>query len=167
MDLVISGEINDWRVKEVAAFLKKCLAGKANEYSITLNSHGGDEGCGRAIAGMIHKFNSDADDVHWSINTIGFGDIQSAAVIIFAAGKKRYLSKFATIMVHESTTEIEGNATAMKKNAKQMEADEKFWCDRMQDLTGTDSKIWLKLHEDETYLRPEEALKLNLATELI
>lgn len=165
MELVISGEINDWRVKEVAKFLNKCAASPDNSHTIIINSHGGDEGCGRAIAGMITTFHAICKTT--SIITEGYGDIQSAAVIVFAAGKRRLLSKFATIMVHESTTEIEGNATAMKKNAKQMEADEKFWCDRMQDLTDTDSKIWLKLHEDETYLRPEEALKLNLATELI
>ncbi len=70
-------------------------------------------------------------------------------------------------MVHESECVVDGNSTEMKKQAKQMEKDEKFWCDALAGLTGTDSKTWLNLHEKETYLQPQEALELNLATELI
>lgn len=159
--MIISGEINHFRVKELYDILQRLSLTSITD--LTINSQGGDESCGRAMAGMIKRHR----DRGYTINTIGFGDIQSAAVVIFAAGEKRSLSRYASIMVHESTTEIEGNATFMKKTAKQMEADEKFWCDIMAELTGTDSKTWLKLHEDESYLRPEEALKLNLATELI
>ncbi len=158
---IISGMINHKRVRELQEFLNG--HGTEVELFITINSPGGDEGCGRALAGMIKRAQTNGYIIH----TVGHGDIQSAAVIVFAAGQKRLLSRFASVMVHESTTELTANASGFKVQAKQMESDEKFWCDLMQSLTGTDSKTWLKLHEDETFLRPEEAVKLNLATELI
>lgn len=158
---LISGSINNKRVHELHTFLAE--ASRSNTIEVLINSPGGDESCGRALAGLIMRERSTGR----RINTLGFGDIQSAAVIVFAAGEKRKLSKFATVMVHESSQEGGGNSSFFKKTAKQMESDEKFWCELLQQLTGTDSKVWLKLHEDETYLRPEDALKLNLATELV
>ena len=154
---VISGSINSKLVRKFAKFVLK--AKPEDHLRIIINSQGGDEHCGRAIAGMIKSWPT--------TTTVGYGDIHSAAVAIFAAGKHRQLNKYAMIMVHESSMEVSGNASSIKDTAKQMEEDEKFWCQMMADFTGTDLKTWMKLHEDETYLKPEEALKLNLATEII
>lgn len=148
------GSINFKKVREFSEF----LADTEGPITVILCSQGGDEGCGRAIAGLMRGRD---------VTVAGYGDIHSAAVLIFAAGNRRVLNRFATIMLHESETESHGNATRIKKVSKQMEADEKFWCDLMQECTGTDTKIWQKLHNEETYLRPEECLSLNLATELI
>lgn len=161
MLFTISGNINHKRVLEFSAFIDELE--DESDIIILINSQGGDEGCGRALAGMIKNLR---DHGHY-VNTVGQGDIHSAAVIVFAAGEERSLSRFAMVMVHESQMSVEGSASVMKKNAKQMELDERFWCDRLSELTGTDAKVWMKLHEDEVYLQPEEALKLNLATELI
>ncbi len=160
-NFLISGSINHKRVREFEEFLNGADAGQP--IVIAINSPGGDEGCGRALAGMIMHLRNSKVTVH----TLGFGDIQSAAVIVFAAGENRKLSKLASVMVHESESTVEGNSSKIKKTAKQMEVDEQFWCGHLAAMTGTDAKTWMKLHEAETYLSPEEALKLNLATELI
>lgn len=159
---IISGPIDEPLVKEFFAYAIGLNTNSHSAY-ITINSQGGDEHCGRAIAGIITAIKSGGREVVID----GFGDIHSAAVLIFAAGTRRRLSKYANIMVHETSTEYEGNSSSMKAFAKQMEKDEQFWCNIMAELTGTDAKTWMKLHEDETYLTPKEALELNLATELI
>lgn len=159
--IVISGAIDDvvfGKFVKKFDYLASLLPSKP--ITIIVNSQGGDEHVGRAIAGYIKASGC-------TVYTEGFGDVHSAAVLIFAAGSKRRLSKAATVMVHESSTEVQGNSTAIKVAAKQMEQDEVFWCNLLQEYTGTDAKTWMKLHEDETFLRPEEALKLNLATELV
>lgn len=155
--VIISGDIND---AAFAKFVEDFTSKTAAPISVLINSQGGDEHVGRAIAGFIK---ASGRDVH----TYGFGDVHSTAVIIFAAGNVRRLSKAASIMLHESSMEVEGNASEIKRVAKQMELDEQFWCSLLQEYTGTDAKTWIKLHSDETFLRPEDALKLNLATELI
>lgn len=155
--VIISGEIED---STFAKFVQDFAAQNQAPINVIINSQGGNEHVGRAIAGFIR---ASGRDVH----TYGFGDIHSTAVIIFAAGNVRKLSKAATVMLHESSMEVDGNASSIKSVAKQMELAEQFWCSLLQDYTGTDIKTWLKLHTDETYLKPEEALKLNLATELI
>ncbi len=158
-NLIISGPIDDKAVRKVA----KYLSANTEDTTVIINSQGGDEHCGRAIAGLL----MDARARNQKISTMGFGDVHSAAVLVFAAGRTRSLSRFASIMLHESSAETEGSASAIKKQAKQMEREEQFWCDALQELTGTESKVWMKLHSDETFLQPNEALKLNLATEVI
>ncbi len=160
LDFLISGPINNNRVRELHSFLQE---GPLDLLNVIINSQGGDEHCGRAIAGILLRLRH----LGVKVITTGIGDVQSAAVIIFAAGEERQLSRLASVMVHESEMDVTGNSSKIKKTAKQMEADEKFWCDHLGAMTGTDPKIWLKLHNEETYLTPEEALKLNLATELI
>lgn len=165
--LMISGAIDDSIVKAVDIALADkelftCIHYDAS-LNVVINSQGGDEHCGRAIAGLISLARKNG----YKINTLGVGDIHSAAVLIFAAGERRVLSRFASVMVHESSAEVDGNSTAIKDYAKQMEREEQFWCDALATLTGTDAKTWMKLHTEETYLTPDEALKLNLATELV
>lgn len=155
--IIISGAIDDALFARFVQEFQKCTEAPIN---IIMNSQGGDEHAGRAIAGFIK-----ASGRH--VDTYGFGDIHSAAVLIFAAGHSRKLSKAATVLCHESSAEVDGNSTAIKVAAKEMERSEQFWCGLLQDYTGTDAKAWMKVHEAETYLHPEDALKLNLATELI
>jgi ATP-dependent protease ClpP protease subunit len=161
MNLLLSGDINDAMVRRVHAAIMQL--DNVSVLNLYINSQGGDEHCGRAVAGLI----SVARKSGKKVDTIGVGDVQSAAVVIFAAGERRMLSKLAHVMVHESSAEVDGNASAIKAHAKQMERDEQFWCDILAVQTGTEAKVWMKLHEDETYLTPEECLKHNLATELI
>lgn len=159
-NFIISGSINKALVERLARRLADL--NNAKPLHIILNSQGGHAYCGRAIAGLLRVAAANRQ-----IIVSGYGDIHSAAVIVLAAGDVRQLSKFASVMCHEDSGAIEGNSSAIKAYSKQMEADEKAWCKALQDLTGTDEKIWLKIHSDETYLTPDEALKLNLATELV
>jgi len=157
--ILINGDITE---ELFAKFVKKFQKANSADESINvvINSQGGDEHVGRAIAGYIKASGAD-------VTTYGFGAVHSSAVLIFAAGSVRKLSKAATMLLHESSDRAKGSSTEIKKVAKEMERAELFWCSLLQEYTGTDAKTWMKLHEIETYLHPEEALKLNLATELI
>jgi ATP-dependent protease ClpP protease subunit len=156
-NIIISGNIDDAMFQY---FVKKFTKQTESPINVIINSDGGDEHVGRAIAGFIK---ASGRDVH----TYGFGAVHSTAVIVFAAGNVRRLSKAAVMLVHESSDKTKGKSTEIRKFAKDMEKSEEFWCELLQEYTGTDAKTWLKLHAAETYLSPEEALKLNLATELI
>lgn len=155
--LYIVGDINEDLFVNFAKKFQDC---EDEQVTIIINSQGGEEHVGRAIAGLIKSSGK-------TVHTIGFGAIYSSAVIIFAAGATRKLSKAAVCMLHESSDRARGTSTQIKKFAKEMERSEEFWCSLLQDYTGTDARTWMKLHSDETFLQPQEALKLNLATELV
>lgn len=158
----IVGEINYKRVREFVEQVQS--ASTDGHVEVSVCSHGGDESCGRAIAGMIKHMRSNGV----IIDTSAYGDVHSAAIIIFAAGEQRFASHAANFMLHESSIEAgDRNASGFKKLSKQMEVDEAFWCKLLEQYTSTEAKVWAKLHEAETFLSPDEALKLNLATKII
>lgn len=124
---------------------------------VRITSHGGDPDIALAIAGILAQEN---------VTTEVYGQCYSAATLIFAAGKRRRMQKWAWIMVHEGSEAVDGNASSIKAHAKHMERNEAHWNGIMQELTGTEAKVWEKLNERDTYLSADECLKLNLATEI-
>lgn len=124
---------------------------------VRITSHGGDPDIALAIAGLIAQHD---------ITTEVYGQCYSAATLIFAAGKRRRMQKWAWVMVHEGSEAVDGNASSIKSHAKHMERSEQHWNAIMQELTGTEAKVWEKLNERDTYLTAEECFKLNLATEI-
>ena len=125
--------------------------------TVRITSHGGSPDTALAIAGLL---------VDRDVTTEVYGECYSAATVIFAAGKRRRMQRWAWVMVHEGSEVVDGNASAIKAHAKHMERDEAHWNGVMEELTGTEAKVWEKLNERDTYLTAEECLKLNLATEI-
>jgi ATP-dependent protease ClpP protease subunit len=154
------GEINYIKVKKFAEFLENL---DGNYAVVNICSEGGIEAAGRALAGMIMQVRG----AGCRVTTVAHGCVESAAVLVFAAGEHRCMSRTATCMVHESSLGIEGNSTSIRKAGKELEASEKFWCTHLATMTGTEESTWMKLHEKESQLYPDECLKLNLATKII
>jgi ATP-dependent protease ClpP protease subunit len=126
---------------------------------VRITSHGGDPDIALAIAGLLKTYPG-------KVTTEVYGQCYSAATLIFAAGAKRRMQKYAWVMVHEGSEDVSGNASSIKHYAKNMERSEAHWNGILQELTGTEAKVWEKLNEKDTYLNAEECLKLNLATEI-
>lgn len=127
---------------------------------IRITSQGGDPDIALAIAGLLKQHKG-------QVTTEVYGQCYSAATLIFAAGTRRRVQKYAWVMTHESSEIVDGTATVLKNAAKHIERSEAHWNNILQELTGTDAKIWEKLSEKDTYLNAEECLKYNLATEII
>jgi ATP-dependent protease ClpP protease subunit len=151
IDLV--GSVNKHMLRD----LLDGLADAAGEpVTVRITSHGGSPDIALAIAGHIRAYGADTEV---------YGQCYSAATLIFAAGISRRMQKWTWVMVHESSELVDGNATALKQAAKNMQKQEDHWNSIMQELTGTDAKIWEKMSLD-TYLTADECLKLGLATEI-
>lgn len=157
MQLHLVGKVNKQMVREVLDYL--CVH-KDLGIEVFICSEGGDAKCGLAIAGLLKAHKG-------TVITYAFGCIESAAVLIFAAGKYRRMSRMAWAMVHESSSEFEGNSTAVTHEIQQMEREDQYWNRFMEEFTGTAESVWADLDSNETYLTADECLKLNLATELI
>lgn len=145
------GSVNKKMLGEVIEALEQ----DAGVFRIT--SHGGDPDIALAIAGLLKEA---------EVTTEVYGQCYSAATLIFAAGKRRRMQKWAWVMVHEASETVDGNASSIKAHAKHMERNELHWNRIMEELTGTDAKLWEKLNERDTFLTAEECLRLNLATEI-
>lgn len=151
------GDIEEQSLVDIAHFLSQA---KGKEVCVNISSSGGSLDVALAIVGMLKSY-------HGTVHTRVFGYCFSSAVLIFATGTTRKMSKYGWVMVHESSDKVKGNAGTVRNFAKNMDKQETAWNQHMQEFTGTDAKVWEKLSEKDTYLNADECVKLNLATEII
>jgi len=127
---------------------------------IKLNSCGGSVTEALAIVGRMRSSPC-------KIDVQGFGVIQSAATMILAAGDKRYVSKYASVMHHQSRYGVNGKHSEVKHQIKQFEKEERLWCKWLEELTIKDACFWYKQAQDDFFFTAEEAIELGMADEII
>lgn len=159
--LFISGDINSDQVQKIDAGLIALAADSSDPITIKISSEGGSPYDAFAIIGLMT-----ASGLH--ITTVGFGAIMSAATIILAAGNVRKLSRYAWIMHHAESYEVDGDHHMIKDYVIQSEREEKVWCRTMQLLTKKDWKFWYRKGlKTNFYMSPKEALEHGVVDEII
>lgn len=159
----IIGDIDENAYKEFVDTLDGMEDIAPNEtIFIELTSHGGDAQIALAFYDRIRLLKG---------NTViyAFGIVASAAVLILAAGDKRYMAKNAWVMVHEDTTQVleTDRVSQAEKQLKVSRRMEEQWNRLLSERTKTSAKVWQELHENETHLDANECLKLGLITKVI
>lgn len=135
---------------------------------ITLTSHGGDAQVGLAFYDYIQSMVR----VGCKVEIDAYGCVDSAAVVILAAGSKRRMSRRCRLMVHEGSqadTLIEENdsTSVLEKRVAQARREEDEWDSVLEEATGTKAEVWKRLHQDETYLTAEECLRYGIIDAII
>ena len=82
-----------------------------NKVVLYLNSHGGDPSIAQGFYDYVKS-----SGLH--LITIAAGDVESAADILFLAGKERYASRFSSFLFHDA--EIEGHFNISIRNVEQI-----------------------------------------------
>lgn len=129
--------------------------------TIRLFSEGGDEYSSMAIVGRFK--NSPC-----KVIVEGYGQIASAATLIFAAGDHRRISKHAIFMHHEGSYEINDKHQNVKATVEHLENLEKLWASWMAQYSNKSKNFYYESakHTDK-YWSPEYLIKLGLADEII
>lgn len=163
--IYITGEIT---VESFMRFQKKLnlILEETQQVYVELNSEGGDAYAAMAYFDLIQRKNKNPGR---AVNVTATGLCASAAVLILAAGKRRYMTKSAWVMVHEDTTPIRKGmqVSAVEKEAKHARRLEVQWAELLADVTSATSVYWEELHKNETYLNAKECLELGLIEEII
>lgn len=155
------GIVDEQMFKALDAHLSVLEAESNEPITVVLNSSGGHAYDGHALAARIRSSPC-------QITVKGYGAVMSAATLILAAGHKRELSKYAIVMIHESSAEFAGKSLEMKHYAKWCVREEVIYCNMMAELTGTQSDVWKKIIGSgrDQYFDAEEILKLGLVDRL-
>lgn len=99
----------------------------------------------------------------------GIGAIQSAAVLIFASADVRYISKYATFMVHHIQFGLgTSRSEAVRNEIKHTDDLEKRMFQLLADNTKKPVTFWKKTGKlNEEYVDSYTAIKLGLADEIL
>jgi ATP-dependent Clp protease, protease subunit len=160
--ICISNDIDDDSFAFINAAITELENNSEDPITLIINSFGGSYYDALGIIGRMQK-----SSCH--IYTEGYGKIMSAAFIILAAGKKRYVSSYAWGMFHTlSTSHRMGPAHYFKAEAKQIDHEVKQLCKILAKFSKKSAKFWYRLSsKPDTYLTAEEMLKYGIVDEII
>lgn len=163
-DVTIFGDITSWPWLESDVSNYKLskrleeLKG-VEQINVHINSYGGEVAEGWAIYNSL--INHPA-----KVTTIVDGFACSIASVIFMAGKERIMNDASILMIHNVLSYVCGNFNDMRKQA-----------DDLEKLNNLSKKTYLryinisdeelqKMMDEETFLTPEECVKMGFATEI-
>ena len=129
---------------------------------LIINSFGGELYSGLALIDTI-------DNSQTPIHTICHGAAMSMALVIFAAGHKRYASKYATFMYHEASYEAEGKVIHHKQEIKETDRTDKICDEYLMSKTKFTAKQLkdIKDKRAEWYFDVKVAMRYGLVDEIL
>lgn len=159
--LQIGPDIDEESFKEFSAALYQLETDDPKKpVVIELNSPGGDAYSALAFASRLRLSPCET-------TVVVYGLAASAAVLILAYGKKRYMTKESWVMVHEDSGKLTGNVVELERESVQMRRLEVQWANLLADRTKLHEEDWELLHKRTTYMTPEACLKAGLVDKII
>ena len=130
---------------------------KTQEISVYIDSYGGSVAAGWGIYNALRQHPA-------KVKTYGVGFVASAALYPFLAGDERYASTLSAYYMHEAWTSASGYADELRRAADQIESLTDVGVNAFVERAGMERDKVLELMHEETWLTPEEALELGIAT---
>lgn len=157
--LRIYGPIDSWggwwgvSAKEVAQALD--LLGDADRIVVRVNSPGGESSEGRAIVNLLRAHSAE-------IITVVDGGAYSAASYIAACGDDTVMSPGSTMMIHDTSTYLYGNAEAMRKAADVLDVLSNSGAELYAEIAGGTVEEWRDRQRAETWYSAASAVEAGL-----
>lgn len=127
------------------------------EISVYIDSYGGSVAAGWGIYNALRQHPA-------KVKTYGVGFVASAALYPFLAGDERYASTLSAYYMHEAWTSASGYADELRRAADQIKSLTDIGVNAFAERAGMERDKVLELMHEETWLTPEAALELGIAT---
>jgi ATP-dependent Clp protease protease subunit len=149
----------EYRVVPAVLWIEELCRHGVEEATVLIDSDGGSAYAMLGIIGAMRYFQERGG----VLKTYVTGRAQSAAAIIASSGSKghRYISRYATLMIHEPWTWVMGDTSKLKNAQQEMERVTELMVDILVENTGLPRKrIQQQLsRKGEWYLSPQDALE--------
>lgn len=163
----IHGNVDSQVYEKFLSFVERVIKNKAKEIVIIINSNGGEITYGLAIYDLLMALDIE-------ITTIAVGKCRSIATVIFAAGKKRFITKNCYFLIHGISVNIEKerlNARAARELLESIDEDNKriLQCYFNTPEFNTNRMFFKELFNSGNDLEytPEEVVELGFATDIL
>lgn len=130
---------------------------------VYINSIGGDVDEGFLIYTLLRRY---AKKNNVEVTTITEGVCASIAVTIFLAGDHRILNKYVSPFVHNAWMYTEGNEKQLIKEAGDLGKVDNMIAEHYANHTELTKEEALLLMDNDTFITPDEALRLKFCTEI-
>lgn len=162
-DIYLFGNISRsawWRGdKSAAGLIDEVKQLDADEIHLHINSMGGSVPEGWAMYNALREHPA-------KITTYADGFVASAALYPFLAGDERIANGTSVFFFHEVVSGAEGYADDLRRAADEADIITNIGVNAFVERTGQSKEYIQKLMKAETWMAPEEALAMNLATSI-
>ncbi|MEY8386687.1 Clp protease ClpP [Oscillospiraceae bacterium 38-13] len=163
-DVYLFGDIvaDRWSEEDTSAFsLKETIKSlDVDVINVHIDSRGGVVSEGWAIYNELRRHPA-------LIRTYGKGFVASAALYPFMAGDERYAMDPSAYFFHQALSRAEGNADDLRKAADELEKLNLIGLSAFTENTRLTAEEVLEMERRETWLSPQEALELGIATAIL
>ena len=101
------------------------------------------------------------------VYTYNFGSVQSAGILPFCAGTRRFTTPTASFMAHCAVGKIEGNASAVRNVLRWLEGEDRAIARAISEATGKPEAEVMEGMRGELRLCPLEAKEYGLVHEIV
>lgn len=162
------GGVTHDNLEKTLSKIKNLLIDNAQEeISLVINSYGGATGIGMSFYDTVRSV------LRPALVTIGSGDVDSSGIIIFLAGKKRFLTKNTTLLFH-----LAGRTFGTEKRFSTLDMENILKEDKLKDYQyacvvsdATNGRYLpekiLEMMINNTVLTAEEAVNMGLAHKVL
>lgn len=163
-DIYIFGDIVSWEYLEsdVSSYtLTRAIQDlDVDEVNVHINSYGGEVAEGLAIHNSLKNHPA-------RIRTVCDGFGCSAASVVFMAGDERVMNPASLLMIHNAWTSASGNARELRKAADDLDVISSAAAETYRARVNITEEQLTELLENETWIKPEDALAWGFATEIL
>lgn len=158
-----TGEINEENVRSFIDEIKRDV--KENPKSTTLTVFISSEGGNIDIAIELFNF---LKLMECKVITVNTSVVNSAAIIIFAAGKKRVSLPYSSFYIHSVTKELNGIFTAdgLLREAREMKKNTEKISEILANTSNKNKSYWKRLMKKGCLLTPQKMMELAFVSEI-
>lgn len=133
-------------------------SGQVSTILIYIDSNGG---CAHALFTMLAAIDESKKDIY----TVCVGKAFSCGAILFSAGKKRFISKYGTIMIHEVSAYMEGSTSILANETSELKRINELAFSILAKNCKKKKQVLLnqiKHHNGDLWLGPDDAIKFGI-----
>ncbi len=164
MKISFTSSVNEENVRALVTEIKNLTAQNPENTSLTIymSSPGGNVD----IAVELFNFLKLLD---CKVRTVNTSYVNSAAIIIFAAGKERISLPCSSFYVHSITKNLNGNFTAddLLREAKEIAANTDKIATILAGISNKHKSYWKRLMKKGYLLTPQKAKELGLVNDIL
>lgn len=165
-DIYFFDEINEENAFELVCILKNisCDTKKSKEeVNIFINSAGGDVEMGI----FLYDFMKSEKIKNLKINTIAFGYVASAAVLLFLGGHERLMFPYSKFLLHEIKGKISGTIVAIKNKIDDMESVRRIYIEICKKELKINEQEIIKLIHNDKWIYSSNSIRYGLVDSII
>ena len=163
-EVMIYGDVTSfpWLESDVSAYnlSKQIQELEVDEITVGINSYGGEVAEGLAIYNALKQHKA-------KVTTRVDGFACSIASVIFAAGDNRVMNDSSLLMIHNAWTGACGDAKELRKAADDLDKINDASVKAYLSVTSVEEDELRAIMDEETWLSPEEAKEMGLATAVL